>query len=68
MTLAAKITALLTSLHGQDLRRLNYTEQQALCDQCDRVSRLLKAQAFPRASGAPAIGVLGELREGKRSP
>jgi hypothetical protein len=64
VTLATKITALLTSLTLGQLQALNHADRMRLADQCDRVSRLLKGPATGRAADAPPVGVIdGRGRE-----
>ena len=63
MSLAARITSLLTSLTSGQVGAMRPADRQLLTDQCRRVLQL--ADAAHAAKTAPKEGVLADLRDGR---
>lgn len=63
MSLAARITSLLTSLTAGQVGAMAPADRQLLTDQCRRVLQL--ADAAHAEKTAPTKGVLADLRDGR---
>jgi hypothetical protein len=68
MTIAGRITALLTSLTVDQLRALSRAERQLLSDQCERVNLLVGDAERAEAGKPKSVGVLARLGDGERAP
>lgn len=63
MSLAARITSLLTSLTPGQVGAMRPADRQLLTDQCRRVLQLTDAALTAKAT--PKEGVLADLRDGR---
>lgn len=61
MSLANRVTALLTGLTRNQVEAMPPVERQQLADQCRRIAAL----AEPPRNGEPKAGVLAQLQDGR---
>jgi hypothetical protein len=72
MTLASRITSLLTALTRAQVTAMSPAERQLLSDQLERVHSMIETERVlddaREATREPSAGVLALLRRGDRAP